>query len=110
MNALSLSALASYWVESSLRRKSPALTIWPSRTAIVVIRPGTLALILMFFFGLTSPEAEMRAVRSWEEVFSTVTLTDFSLWDLRLAITMTAIRRRITEMMMGFFRFAVGGG
>src|SRR4030042_2723362 len=110
MSALSLSALASYWVGSSFRRKSPALTIWPSRTPILIIRPGTWALMLMLFFGLTAPEAEMIEVRSWGEVFSTVALTDFSLREVRLAMTMTAIKRQITEIMMIFLRLGLGRG
>ena len=64
MKARSRSALASYWVESSFSRKSPALTSSPSLTPILTIRPGMRALMLMFFLGLISPEAEMIEVRS----------------------------------------------
>src|SRR4030042_6246931 len=110
MSALSLSALASYWAESSLRRKSPALTICPSTTPIFMIRPGTWALMLMFFFGLISPEAEMTEVRSWDEAFSTVTLTGFSRREVMLAMTMTATRRMIAEMMTALFRLRLGRG
>ena len=42
------------------------------------MRPGIWALMLTFFLGLISPEAEMISVRSVRAAFSMVTLTGFS--------------------------------
>ena len=78
MQARFPSAMASYWVASSFRRKSPALISSPSWTPILMIRPGTWALMLTFFLGLISPEAEIMEVRSWRVTFSARTRNGFS--------------------------------
>jgi len=79
MEALFPSANASLLGRIELQEEIPRLDdVPPSSTPILMIRPGTRALISTFFFGLTSPEAEMIDVRSVAATLATVTLTDLS--------------------------------
>ena len=74
------------------------------------IRPGTWALMLTFFLGLTSPEAEMIDVRScvWS-LFDGDLDRFFSLGRERLT-TIDGDPQADSEMIMVFFRLGLGRG